>query len=57
MTTTIIDPLANEVACSLEHEPELIFFTWKFQVQNLAANKATIVDPLGLLTLVLDDVE
>ncbi len=57
MTTSIIDPLANEISCSLEHEPELIFFTWKVQVQNLAANKATIVDPSGLLTLVLDDVE
>jgi hypothetical protein len=57
MATTITDPFANEISCSLEHEPELIFFTWKVQVQNLAANKATIVDPSGLLTLVLDDVE
>jgi hypothetical protein len=57
MTTTTIDPLANEITCSLEHEPELIFFTWKVQVQNLAANKATIVDASGLLTLVLDNAE
>jgi hypothetical protein len=41
----------------LEHEPELLFFTWKVQVQNLAANKATIVDASGLLTLVLSDKE
>ncbi len=41
----------------MEHEPELLFFTWKVQVQNLAANKATIVDASGLLTLVLSDKE
>ena len=57
MTTTTIDPLATGIACSLEHEPELVFFTWKVQVQNLAASKATIVDASGLLTLVLDDGE
>ncbi len=56
-TTTTIDPLATGIACSLEHEPELVFFTWKVQVQNLAASKATIVDASGLLTLVLDDGE
>ena len=57
MTTTTIDPLATGIACSLETEPELLFFTWKVQVQNLAASKATIVDASGLLTLVLDDRE
>jgi hypothetical protein len=59
MTTanTTIDPLATGIGCSLEHEPELIFFQWKVQAQNLAASKATIVDASGLLTLVLDDVE
>ena len=57
MTTanTTIDPLATGIGCSLEHEPELIFFQWKVQAQNLAASKATIVDASGLLTLVLDD--
>jgi hypothetical protein len=57
MTTTPIDPLATGIACSLEIEPELSFFTWKVQVQNLASSKATIVDTSGLLTLVLDDGE
>ena len=57
MTTTTIDPLATGIACSLEIEPELIFFTWKVQAQNFAASKATIVDASGLLTLVLDDGE
>ena len=57
MTTTTIDPLATGIACSLEIEPELVFFTWKVQVQNLASSKATIVDVSGLLTLVLDDGE
>jgi hypothetical protein len=33
-TTTNMDPLAAEIGCSLEHEPELHFFTWKVQVQN-----------------------
>ena len=57
MKTTNIDPLATQIGCSLEHEPELLFFTWKVQVQNLAANKATIVETSGLLTLVLSDEE
>ena len=57
MTTTTIDPLATVMGCCLEHEPELLFFTWKVQVQNLAANKATIVHSSGLLTLVLNDAE
>ena len=58
MTTNInLDPLATEIGCSLEHEPELLFFTWKVQVQNLAANKATIVAESGLLTLVMTDRE
>ncbi len=56
-TTSTIDRLATGITCSLEHEPELVFFTWKVQVQNLAASKATIVDASGLLTLVLDDGE
>ncbi len=55
--TTTIDPLATLMGCCLEHEPELLFFTWKVQVQNLAANKATIVHSSGLLTLVLNDAE
>ncbi len=56
-TTTNIDPLATQIGCSLEHEPEPLFFTWKVQVQNVAANKATIVDASGLLTLVLSNEE
>ncbi len=58
MTINInLDPLATEIGCSLEHEPELLFFTWKVQVQNLAVNKATIVAESGLLTLVMTDSE
>ena len=54
MTTT--DQLAA-ITESLEFEPELNYLTWKVSVENLAASKATIVDPTGLLSEILTDTE
>ena len=42
---------------SMEHDPELMFFTWKVGIENYAANKATIVEPTGLLSSILSDPE
>ncbi len=42
---------------SLEFEPELNYLTWKVSVEKVAASKATIVDPTGLLTEILTDTE
>jgi hypothetical protein len=41
----------------MELDPELMFFTWKVGVENYAANKATIVEPTGLLGSILTDQE
>ena len=48
---------AGEIGVSLEHDPELIYFTWKVNIQNRAASMATIVERTGLLSLILTDVE
>ena len=47
----------SEIGVSLEHDPELMYFTWKVNLQNRAANMATIVDRSGLLSLILTDEE
>ena len=41
----------------MENDPELMFFTWKVGIENYAANKATIVEPTGLLSSILSDPE
>ncbi len=48
---------ATEIGVSLKHGPELMYFTWKVNVQNRATNMATIVDRTGLLSLILSDEE
>jgi hypothetical protein len=48
---------ASEIGVSLEYDPELMYFTWKVNIQNRAANMATIVDRSGLLSLILTDEE
>ena len=57
MTTTSSDTLSDETLVSMELDPELMFFTWKVGVENYAANKATIVEPTGLLSTILTDAE
>jgi hypothetical protein len=41
----------------LEHEPELHYFLWKVGVEDCASRNATIVEPTGLLTDILTDIE
>ena len=40
---------------NLEEDPELSYFTWKVQVEDVASNAATTVEPTGLLTLIVND--
>ncbi len=51
------DSLSSDSMVSIENDPELMFFTWKVSVENYAANKATIVEPTGLLSSILSDPE
>jgi hypothetical protein len=55
--TTNSDNLSDDTFVSMDLDPELMFFTWKVGVENYAANKATIVQPTGLLSSILTDVE
>ena len=59
LTTNILhtNGTAGEIGVSLEHDPELMYFTWKVNLQNRAANMATIVERTGLLSLILTDKE
>jgi hypothetical protein len=45
----------KSIDTSLEHDPELNYLPWKVSVENVAANKATIIAPTGLLTDILSD--
>ncbi len=54
---TSSDNLDADTLVSMELDPELMFFTWKVGVENYAANKATIVEPTGLLSSILTDPE
>jgi hypothetical protein len=47
----------SDIGISLEHDPELLYWSWKINTENTAANMATIVHPTGLLNDVLSDQE
>ena len=55
--TTSSDNLDAYTLVSMALDPELMFFTWKVGVENYAANKATIVEPTGLLGSILTNQE
>ncbi len=57
MTTISNDVLTDDIGLSLEHDPELLYWTWKVHVENAASNMATLVQPTGLLSQVLNDPE
>jgi hypothetical protein len=57
MTTTNNDDQDNDIGVSLEQDPELLYWTWKVLAENSAANMATIVQPTGLLSVMLTDQE
>ncbi len=44
-----------KIALNLEEDPELSYFSWKGQVEDAASSVATLVEPTGLLTLILKD--
>ena len=45
----------SDININLEEDPELSYFTWKVQVEDVASNAATLVEPTGLLTLIVKD--
>ncbi len=57
MATISNDVLTGNIGLSLEHDPELLYWTWKVHVENAASNMATLVQPTGLLSQVLTDPE
>ncbi len=56
-TSSNNDALNSEIGISLEHDPELMYWTWKVHAEDAAANLATIVQPTGLLSEMLTDEE
>ena len=49
------DNTDTTLSINLEEDPELSYFTWKVQVEDVASNAATVVEATGLLTLILKD--
>jgi hypothetical protein len=47
----------SDIGISLEHDPELSYWSWKINTENTVANMATLVHPTGLLNDVLTDQE
>jgi hypothetical protein len=54
---TSSESLLCDIGATLEHEPELHYFLWKVGVEDCASRNATIVEPTGLLTDILTDIE
>ena len=45
------------IATTLDEDPEINFFTWKLNIEDVAAGAATLIEPTGLLTVVMTDEE
>ena len=45
MSSSNKDALLGDIGLSLEHDPELLYWTWKVHAENAAANMATLVQP------------
>ncbi len=43
------------ITIKLEEDPEIAYFTWRIQVEDMVSNAATVVVPTGLLPLVMKD--
>jgi len=43
------------IATTLDKDPEINFFVWRINVEDVAANSATLIEPTGLLTTVMTD--
>jgi hypothetical protein len=43
------------IATPMSTDPELAFFTWKVNVEGVAAGEGTLVQPTGLLSILLSD--
>jgi hypothetical protein len=45
------------IASTLDEDPEINFFTWKLNIEDVAAGAATLIEPTDLLTVVMTDEE
>ncbi len=45
------------IATTLYEDPEINVFTWKLNIEDMAAGAATLIEPTGLLTVVMTDEE
>jgi hypothetical protein len=57
MTTPAALTAADQftIATTLNEDPEINFFVWRINVEDVAANSATLIEPTGLLTTVMTD--
>ena len=55
--TMATDPTDTTFTINLEEDPEIAYFTWKVEAEDVASNAATVVEPTGLLTLIMKDNE
>ena len=49
------DPTDTTFTINLEEDPEIAYFTWKVEAEDVASKAATVVEPTGLLTLIMKD--
>ncbi len=43
------------IATTLDEDAEINFFTWKLNIEDVAAGAATLIEQTGLLTVVMTD--
>jgi hypothetical protein len=56
-SNTLIAADQYTIAVTLDDDPEINYFGWRICVEDVAANAATLIEPTGLLTLVMTDGE
>ena len=45
------------IATTLDVDPDINYFSWKLNVEDVAAGAATLIEPTGLLTTVMSDAQ
>ena len=56
-STNLIVADQYSIAITLDDDPEINYFGWRINVEDVAANTATLIELTGLLTLVMTDAE
>ena len=45
------------IATTMDVDPEINYFGWRLNVEDVAAGAATLIEPTGLLTTVMSDAQ